>query len=227
MYIIIIGGGKVGFSLAKELVAYNHEVLLIEQDAQRVRELAELVPDILMEGDGCEATVLDKAGTKRADMLLAVTGDDEDNLVACQVAKQRFNVGQTIARINNPGNEEIFRKLEDVDISVSATSAIMAHIEQELPMPQLIPLMRLKVSGMEIVEVRIPEGSRVIGRAIREILLPYQSMICLVIGEDGQPKVPTGDTILHMADEVVAVAPRESEEALREALMSPPVARSF
>jgi Trk K+ transport system NAD-binding subunit len=87
--------------------------------------------------------------------------------------------------------------------------------------------MRLKVSGMEIVEVRIPEGSRVIGRAIREILLPYQSMICLVIGEDGQPKVPTGDTILHMADEVVAVSPRESEEALREALMSPPAARSF
>lgn len=227
MYIIIIGGGKVGFSLAKELAGYNHEVLLIEQDSVRVRELLEVIPDIVMEGDGCEATVLDKAGTKRADMLVAVTGDDEDNLVACQVAKQRFNVAQTIARINNPGNEEIFRALDEIDISVSATSAIMAHIEQEIPMPQLIPLMRLKGSGLEIVEVRVPEGSRVVGRPVKEIMLPYRSMIILVIGEDGSPKLPSGETILRLGDEVVAVTLRESEDTLREALMSPPVQRAF
>ncbi len=226
MYIIVVGGGKVGFHLAKELVEANHEVLLIEQDAEKAREIADELGDIVMEGDGCEATVLDKAGTARADMLLAVTGDDEDNLVSCQVAKQRFNVARTVARINNPTNEEIFRKLE-VDITVSATSAIMAHIEQELPTHQLIPLMKLTGSGLEIVELRIPAESRVVGRAVKATMLPFQSMICLVVGEDGQPKVPSGETILHAGDEIVAVTLHESEDALREALLAPPPTRSF
>ena len=226
MYIIVVGGGKVGFQLAKELAEANHEVLVIEQDAAKAAEITDELGDIVMEGDGCEATVLEKAGTQRADMLLAVTGDDEDNLVACQVAKERFNVARTVARINNPKNEEIFRKLQ-VDITVSATSAIMAHIEQELPTHHLIPLMKLKGSGLEIVEVRIPEGSRVVGQPIKNILLPYQAMISLVVGEDGQPKVPSGDTIIHEGDEVVAVTMHESEEALREALLAPPPPRSF
>src|SRR5256885_6364394 len=226
MYIIVIGGGKVGFYLAKELVESNHEVLVIEQDPEKAREVQDELGDIVMEGDGCEATVLDKAGTARADMLLAVTGDDEDNLIACQVAKQRFNVARTVARINNPKNEEIFRKLE-VDITVSATTAILAHIEQELPTHQLIPLMKLKGSGLEIVEVRIPDDSRVVGRPIKEILLPYQSMITLIIDMDGRPKVPTGETIIRGGDEVVAVTVHESEEALRAALMAPPPARAF
>jgi trk system potassium uptake protein TrkA len=226
MYIIVIGGGKVGFYLAKELVESNHEVLVIEQDPEKAREVQDDLGDIVMEGDGCEATVLDKAGTARADMLLAVTGDDEDNLIACQVAKQRFNVARTVARINNPKNEEIFRKLE-VDITVSATTAILAHIELELPTHQLIPLMKLKGSGLEIVEVRIPDDSRVVGRPIKEILLPYQSMITLIIDMDGRPKVPTGETIIRGGDEVVAVTMHESEESLRVALMAPPPARTF
>jgi trk system potassium uptake protein TrkA len=226
MYIILVGGGKVGFHLAKELVDSNYEVLVIEQDVEKAAEITEELGDIVMEGDGCEATVLEKAGTARADMFLAVTGDDEDNLVACQVAKQRFNVPRTIARINNPQNEELFRKLE-VDITVSATSAIMAHIEQELPTHQLIPLLRLKGSGLEIVEIRIPEDSRVVGRPVREVMLPFQSMIALVIGEDGTPKLASGDTVIRAGDEIVAVTMHESEEALREALMAPPPARSF
>jgi trk system potassium uptake protein TrkA len=220
MYIIVVGGGKVGFHLAKELIEANHEVLVIEQDAVKAKEIAESLGDIVMDGDGCEASVLEKAGTARADMMLAVTGDDEDNLVACQVAKQRFNVPRTVARINNPNNEEIFQKLE-VDITVSATSAIMAHIEQELPTHHLIPLMRLKGSGLEIVEVRIPADSRVVGQPVRSVLLPYRSMISLVVSADGQPTVPSGDTILHAGDEVVAVTLHESEEQLRDALMEP------
>jgi trk system potassium uptake protein TrkA len=134
-----------------------------------------------MDGDGCEATVLEKAGTSRADMLLAVTGDDEDNLVACQVAKQRFNVARTVARINDPKNEQVFRKLE-VDITVSATSAIMAHIEQELPTHHLSVLVKLKGSGLELVEVRIPDDSRVNQPVQRSTF--YQSMV-LVVSEDG------------------------------------------
>lgn len=227
MYIIVVGGGKVGFHLAQELVEANHEVLVIEQDSQKAKEIADELGDIVLDGDGCEASVLDKAGTGRADMLLAVTGDDEDNLVACQVAKQRFNVARTVARINNPQNEEIFRKLE-VDITVSATSAIMAHIEPELPTTHhLIPLMRLKGSGLEIVEIRIPDDSRVVGKRIREVLLPYQSMILLIVGDDDQPRTPTSETLIRAGDEVIAVTMHESEEALREALMQPPPTRSF
>ena len=226
MYIIVVGGGKVGFHLAKELIDANHEVLVIEIDPAKAKEIADELGDIVMEGDGCEATVLEKAGTGRADMILAVTGDDGANLVACQVAKQRFNVARTVARINDPKNEEIFRRLE-VDITVSATSAIMAHIEQELPTHHLIPLLKLKGTGLEIVEVRIPEDARVVGQAVKSILLPYQSMISLIVGEDGQPKVPSGETILHAGDEVVAVTMHESEEQLRDALMSPPPLRSF
>lgn len=225
MYIIVIGGGKVGFHLAKELLD-DHEVLLIEQEPARAKEILDELGDIVLEGDGCEATVLEKAGTGRADMLLAVTGDDEDNLVSCQVAKQRFNVPRTVARINDPKNEEIFRKL-DVDITVSATSAIMAHIEQELPTHHLIPIMKLKGSGLELVEIRIPEDSRVVGRAVREVMLPYQAMIFGIIDSDGRPKVPSADTVIHAGDELVAVTMHENEEALREALMMPPPARSF
>jgi len=226
LYIILVGGGKVGFHLAKELVEANHEVLVIEIDPRTAAAIADDLGDIVMEGDGCEATVLEKAGTGRADMFLAVTGDDEDNLVACQVAKQRFNVARTVARINNPINEQLFQKLE-VDITVSATSAIMAHIEPELPMHQLIPLMRLKGSGFEMVEIRIPEDSRVANRPVRDIMLPYQSMIALIVGEDGVPRIASGDTVIHPGDAVIVVTLHESEEALREALMAPPPARSF
>jgi trk system potassium uptake protein TrkA len=226
MYIIVVGGGKVGFHLAKELVEANHEVLVIEMDSQRAKAIADELGDIVLDGDGCEASVLEKAGTARADMLLAVTGDDEDNLVACQVAKQRFNVARTVARINDPKNEDVFRKLE-VDITVSATSAIMAHIEQELPTHHLSVLVKLKGSGLELVEVRIPEDSRVVNQPVRTILLPYQSMVVLVVGEDGLPKVPSGETVIHAGDEVVAVTLHESETQLRDALLSPAPARSF
>jgi len=228
MYIIIVGGGKVGFHLAKELVEANYEVLVIEQDAEQARSVADELGDIVLEGDGCEASVHEKAGTRRANMLLAVTGDDEDNLVACQVAKQLFNVERTIARINNPKNEEFFRRLDEIDITVSATSAIMAHIEQGLPTTHhLIQLLELKGSGLELVEVRVPSDSRVVGQALKTISLPYQSMIVAVIGPDGQPRPPSPETVIHADDQVIAFTLHENEEQLRDALMAPPPVRTF
>ncbi len=226
VYIIVIGGGKVGFYLAKELLEGNHEVLVIEQNSEKCARITEDLGEIVMEGDGCEATTQEKAGMARADLLLAVTGEDEDNLVACQLAKHRFHVPRTFARINNPKNELIFRKL-GIDATVSATSAIMSHIEQELPAHPLIPLLTLRGSGLEVVEVKIPGGAAVVGRRIRDILLPHQSIIVLVIDRDGQPHVPTSETILHAEDEVLAVTMMESEEAMRRALTEPPAQRSF
>ena len=220
MYIIIVGGGKVGYYLSKELVEEGHEVLVIEKDATKVEGIAEDLGDITLRGDGCEAATMEMAGFGRADMVIAVTGDDEDNLVVCQVAKAKFNVPRALARINNPKNEEIFKRL-GIDTTVSATTAILAQIEQELPTHPLIPLLTLKGGGLEMVEVKVPENSAVVGKRISEILLPQQSLIALIVDEDGVPRAPKSDTVVRAGDEVVAVTRTENEDALRSVLTSP------
>ena len=220
MYIIVVGGGKVGYYLAKELVEEGHEVLVIEKDATKVEHIAEDLGDITLRGDGCEAATMEMAGFGRADMVIAVTGDDEDNLCVCQVAKAKFNVPRALARINNPKNEEIFKRL-GIDTTVSATAAILAQIEQELPTHPLIPLLTLKGGGLEMVEVRVPENSAVVGKRIGEILLPQQSLIALIVDEDGVPRVPKNDTVVRAGDEVVAVTRTENEDALRSVLTAP------
>ncbi len=225
MYIVIIGGGKVGFYLAKELAESNHEVLVIERSAPKCAEIAESLGEIVMQGDGCEAAVQEQAGMGRADLVLAVTGEDEDNLVASQVAKHVFQVGRTVARINNPKNERVFREL-GIDSTVSATTAIMAHIEQELPTHHMISLMHLR-RGFEIVELKIPLESAIVGKTVREILLPHHSIIWGIVDPDGNPKSPTADTVLHAGDDIVAVTLQESEEALRASLSAPLPQRSF
>ena len=222
MYIIIVGGGNVGYYLAKELVEADHEVLIIEENAARAAEIAETLGEIVMHGDGCEAAIHQQAGTGRDDLILAVTGGDQDNLVACQVARHLFNVGRTVARINNPKNDLIFRKL-GIDLTVSATSAIMAHIEQELPTHPLIQLMTLR-HGFEIVEVKIREDANVVGKTIRDVALPDRSIIWGIVDTEGTPKTPTPDTVLHANDSVIAVTLRENEDALRNALTAPPPA---
>lgn len=225
MYIVIIGGGKVGFYLAKELADSSHEVLVIERNAGKVAEIEEVLGEIVMRGDGCEAAIQEQAGVRRADLVLAVTGEDEDNLVACQVARHVFNVQRIVARINNPKNELIFRKL-GFDSTVSATSAIMSHIEQELPIHPLISLLTLR-RGFQVVEVRVPGEAGIIGRPLRDVLLPHQSIVWGIVDTEGNPKAPTPETILHAGDEVVAVTLQESVEALRTALTAPSPERSF
>jgi trk system potassium uptake protein TrkA len=221
VYYIIVGGGKIGYYLAKQLLEDQHEVLIIEQDAEKCAQLADELGEVVMLGDGCEAATLERAGMARADMVIALTGDDEDNLVACQVAKHKFDVPHTVARINNPKNETIFKKL-GTDATISSTSVILSHIEQELPSHPLIPLMTLKGGGLEIVEIKIPSEAPVVGRRIREVLLPQQSLIALVINSDGQPRLPTPDTVIQAGDEVVVVTMLESEEGLRSALLGSP-----
>ena len=220
MYIIIVGGGKIGYYLAKQLLEDQHEVLIIEQDAEKCAQIADDLGEVVMLGDGCEAATLERAGMARSDMVIALTGDDEDNLVVCQVAKHKFDVPHTVARINNPKNETIFKKL-GTDATISSTSVILAHIEQELPSHPLIPLMTLK-GGLEIVEIKIPPEAQAVGRPIKGILLPQQSLIALIVGPDGQPRLPTNDTIIQAGDEVVAVTALENEEGLRSALIGIP-----
>jgi trk system potassium uptake protein TrkA len=219
VFIVIAGAGKVGYHLARALVA-DHEVLVIEQDPDRVDFVAaELGTDVIMLGDACDAATMEQAGMERADLAVATTGDDEDNLTFCQISKARYSVPRSVARINNPQNEGLFRQL-GIDSTVSATNLILGHIEQELPWRGLIPLMTLTGLDMEIVEVRVPRDASTIGKQVKQLLLPQGSLLCLVIS-DGTPRVPTPDTTIHPEDILVAVTGIESQEALRSALTEP------
>jgi trk system potassium uptake protein TrkA len=216
VFIIIAGAGKVGYHLARALVA-DHEILIIEQDPDRVDFVAaELGTDVIMLGDACDAATMEQAGMERADLAVATTGDDEDNLTFCQISKARYNVPRSVARINNPQNEGLFRLL-GIDSTVSATNLILGHIEQELPWRGLIPLMTLTGLDLEIVEVRVPREALIVGKQVKQLLLPQGSLLCLVISE-GTPRLPTPDALIHAEDILLAVTSIESEEALRSAL---------
>jgi len=217
VFAIVAGGGKVGFYLAKELVGQGHEVVIIERDARRSAIIEGELGNIVMTGDAAETTVLQEAGAARADLVAAVTGDDEDNLVICQVAKVRFHSGRTIARINNPKNAEIFQRL-GIDDTVSATDVVLSVIEQEIPRQHLIPLLRLRHTDAEIVEAVIQEGSSVAGRRLKDIELPAPTSIAVII-RDGQAIFPRDDEPILFGDHVIAFTTAKNEAALRQTLV--------
>jgi trk system potassium uptake protein TrkA len=214
MYVIVVGGGKVGYYLAKSLLEEKQEVLIIEQDAQRCQALSDELGVNVMLGDGCEASTMEEAGMGRADVVVAVTGDDEDNLVVCQVAKQKFNVARTVARLNNPKNEKIFRRL-GIDVTVSSTELILSQIERVIPAQPLVHLLSLKNVGVSFVELEVPPGSPAEGRPLRELGIPDDCIFPLVIRGGDQAIIPYGDTELHAGDHVVAVTSEASAGTLR------------
>jgi trk system potassium uptake protein TrkA len=216
MYIMVVGGGKIGYYLSLALLSEGHEVLILEKDPARCGAICEQLGSVVVRGDGCEARTLAEAGTERADMFIAVTDEDEDNLVACQVAKHKFKVPRTIARINNPKNEALFKKL-GIDVTVSSTNLILEHIQGEVPTHPLVHLLTLKGGALEIVEVKVPPNSSVVGKRMKDVVFPPDSVVCLMIGRWGG-QVPTGDTILEADAQIVAVTKPEAEGALRAAL---------
>ena len=217
MYIIVIGGGRVGYYLTKALLDEGHEVLVVEQDANWCRGISEELGSVCFHGDGCEAATLTEIGTGRADMLVAVTGDDEDNLISCQVAKHKFNVPRTIARIRNPKNEIIFKKL-GIDVTVSSTNIILEQIEEEVPTHPLTHLLTIRDKGLEMVEVKIPPESPVVGKSIEALRLPSETILSLIIRKECKPIIITPHTIIQADDQIIAVTPLESEEILQAVL---------
>lgn len=217
MYIIIVGAGMVGAEAARELVAAGHEVLVIEKSRAAVDAINEELGDIAMAGDGAEVRTQSEAGMARVDLVIATSGEDKVNLAVAQVAKQRFNAPRVIARINEPRNERIF-KLLGVDVSVSATQAILAHIEAELPSHQLIHLMEFQSSDFELVEVVVPEGAPSVGQRVAALELPPRALVTLVLHADGRPEMPDAETVIDAGAVVVAVTLPEHENALRQAL---------
>lgn len=220
MYIIVVGGGKVGYHLTAALLAEGHEILVLEKDRRKCEAIVEELGSVAMEGDGCEVATLAEAGTGRAEVVIAVTGDDEDNMVVCQVAKLKFNVPRTIARINNPKNEAIFRKL-GIDEAVSGTQVILERIQLEMPSHPLVHLLNLRAYGLEIVEVKVPRGAAAVGKKLKDLALPPNSLIPLIINRHRGATVPTHDTILEAEDEVMAVTRADAEDSLRQQFTSP------
>jgi len=217
MYFIVVGVGRLGYYLIKALLDEGHEVLAIEKNATVCETVTDEMGSVCIRGDGCEAATLSEVGTGRADMLIAVTGDDEDNLVACQVAKHKFNVPFTIARIRNPNNETIFKKL-GIDVTVNSTNIILEYIEKEVPTHPLTHLLGIEDKGLEIVDIKIPPDSTTVGKPIKELKLPPESILSLIIRKARKPVIPTGNTVLQAEDQIIAVTTPESEEALRTAL---------
>lgn len=216
MYVIVVGGGKVGYYLTKTLLSEGYEVLLVEKNAEKVEIFQDRFGSVVHCGDGAEASVLAAAGAARADVVIAVTGEDEDNLVVCQMAKAKFHVGRTIARVNNPKNEHLFKQL-GIDVTVSQTNHILHLIEQSIPDRPFVHLLSLRHADMAIIDAKLSQTSRVVHRAISEIRLPPNCIIA-AISRGAELVVPTGETVLRPGDDVIAITNRQQEDDLRRLL---------
>lgn len=213
MYVIVVGAGKVGYHLAKTLIAEGHEVLLLEKDRKTVETLTDELGELIVHGDGCEIRTMSEVGMGRANVVVAVTGDDEDNLIICQMAKRKFGVPRTIARVNDPKNEELFKEL-GIDQTVSSTRIIFNLLEQQIETGQVIPLAALKKGEIEVVEANITADSSVAGTKIGQLDLPPNTLIISVIRDD-HAIIPHSDTKLRAGDSVIAMIKAEREKELR------------
>lgn len=217
MYIIVVGAGDVGYELSKALLRGDHEVSIIESSQERCEAVKEELGSLVLAGHGSDETVLREAGASRAEVLIAVTGSDPDNLAACQMARHRFNVPRTVSLVSNAGNEPLFREL-GIDVCINSTDVILSRIEEELPRNPLVHIMGVKGSNREVVSVRIPPDAEVIGRSLGEISVPSDSIISCILKRDGTLHAPDADIVLQSEDEVVIITTLEQEEALREVL---------
>jgi trk system potassium uptake protein len=212
MYIIIVGAGKVGWNLARELLEKGNEVTLIESNRERYLTVEQELEHNVQYGDASELWVLERAGISRADMVIAVTGDDEDNILICQVAKEKYLVDRIIARVNNPRNREHFELL-GIRPVVSATDLILRLIEHEVPEYGLVHLLDLPEQRLEIIEMLLPDDSKAAGQRVGDLQMPEGSLLISVLRE-GSGFVPSQDTVLEPGDEILAVLDPTVEEDL-------------
>ena len=216
MYIVIVGAGKVGYFLAKRLCQGEHGVSLIEKDKTTCEEIAKELDVLVIRGDGCDPQVLEQAGAARADVVAAVTGDDEDNLIICQLAKELFHVQRTVGRVNDPNNEETFSKL-GVDIPMNSTEIIAKIIEEEASFSDFVSLLSVKRGKLAIVRVDLPKDSPVIDKHVKDIQWPESSVLLSIVRQD-DVVVPKGDTVLKPGDDVIALTTVGNESQLSNLL---------
>ena len=216
-YAIIVGGGKIGYYLARSLINRDYEVCLMEKEASQARKLSADLGDVVMAGDGCDPLVLKSAGVQRADLLFAATGDDADNLVICQMARCCFGRTNFLARVNNPDNESLFEKLGIHD-RVSGTSAVLNILGRKVGKSPVILLGALEKSSLEVIEIVVEPDSPLCGAKLGEMQLPPQ---CLVISSlrNGEAQIPTGETTFEEGDVLLILVPAALESTLREFLV--------
>ena len=203
MYVIIAGAGKVGWNLARELIDKDREVTLIERNHDRFRVVEQELEHVVQYGDATELWVLERAGIQRADLVIAVTGDDEDNILICQVAKEKYGVQRIVARVNNPRNHQHFKML-GIQPAVSATQLIMRLIEHEVPEHGLVHLLALEEEHLEIIELEVLEGSPAVGKQIAQIQLPTGSLVISVL-RAGRGFVPAAGDTVAVGDQVLLI----------------------
>ena len=212
MYVVIAGAGKVGWNLARELMAKGNEVTVVESDRSRYLTVEQELEHAIQYGDATELWVLERAGINRADLTVAVTGDDEDNLLICQLAKEKYLCARIIARINNPRNRQFFELL-GIQPAVSATDLILRLIEHEVPSYGLVHLLDLRDEQLEIIEIEVSPGAPADGQQVMEVDLPDGVLIISVL-RDGKGFVPKADTLIHGGDEVLLVLDPGLEESI-------------
>jgi trk system potassium uptake protein TrkA len=203
VYVIIAGAGKVGWNLARELIEKGHEVTLLEHDRRRYLVVEQELEHAVQYGDASELWVLERAGIQRADLVIAVTGDDEDNILICQMARDKYDVERIVARVNNPRNLDHFKEL-GIEPAVSATDLILRLIEHEVPQYGLVHLLDLAGDRLEIIELIVDEQSPVAGQRVGEVAMPDGSLIISVLREGGG-FVPQDETVIEAGDEVLVV----------------------
>jgi trk system potassium uptake protein TrkA len=215
VYIILCGAGKVGWNLARELIDKDHEVSLIEGDRRRYLVVEQELEHAVQYGDATELWVLERAGIQRADLVIAVTGDDEDNMLICQVAKEKYLVERIVARVNNPRNVDHF-KLLGIHPVVSATDLILRLIEHEVPQYGLVHLLDLAEERLEIIELIVADDAPTAGKRVDEVRIPEGSLIISIL-RGGEGFVPKADTLIEPGDEVLVVLdPGLEEEITRQ-----------
>ena len=218
MFVIVAGGGKVGSNVARALLKRGHEVTLVEQRADRYERLEQEFEHQVQVGDATELFVLERAGIGRpADIVIAVTGDDEDNLVIGQLAKEKYGVERVIARVNDPRNQSLFDLL-GIQQTVSALQMVLGLIEHEVPEHELVHLLELRKEGLEIVEVEIKPGSSAEGKRVEELRLPESTRLISVMRE-GKAEIAVGSTELRAGDQVLAILEPGRESELKKVLL--------
>lgn len=212
MYIIVAGGGEVGYYLTKALYQQGYEVLLLEKDRRRADSLSEELGDLVMYGDACEVRVLNAAGARRADVVVAATGDDEDNLIICQLAKNYFKVKRTLARVRDPRHEPLFKRL-GIHETICSTRLIFNLLEQEVEVGEVLPIGALQRGQIEVIEAEITAQSPVVGKRIADLSLPERVLIVSVL-RNGYPLLGQGDLVLQPGDTAIILAGLEAQKSL-------------
>lgn len=221
MFILIVGGGKVGTYLTRALLKEDHEVVVIEKDAKKAQMMTNLLEtDVAIVGDGCDPLVLAQAGIARADVVVADTGDDEDNLVVCLIATKQSNA-RCIARVNNPKNKMIFESIDSRQpvTAISSTELILTVIDEQVNASDLATLCTLGKGELELVKLSVGTASPAEGKRVGELLLPRNSVIVALERGAGELLIPNGDTVIHAGDGVIAMVHRSAVQRVRSAFI--------